>query len=169
MNVEISPDIWLEDKSTVNKADSKNSYEVLDIYPPIWLGLTFNRNPENPGKLPIPVVSPGMQPVNWFEDKSSLPTRNLFSPWKTCWMDPEKGNSLWQTSYNKQILQCTESSCHTLPLDHSVIHAQIDAFKEPYSHSLFRLCHFRSHEYLHLWTCETTWTPIIVLQCPRNW
>jgi hypothetical protein len=23
------------------------------------------------------------------------------------------GNSLWQTSYNKQILQCTESSCHT--------------------------------------------------------
>ncbi len=24
-----------------------------------------------------------------------------------------QGKSLWQTSYNKQILQCTESSCHT--------------------------------------------------------
>ncbi len=24
-----------------------------------------------------------------------------------------QGNSLWQTSYDKQILQCTESSCHT--------------------------------------------------------
>ncbi len=38
------------------------------------------------------------------------------------------------------------------PLDRIVIHAQLDAWKEPYSHFLFPLCHFLSHQYLQfLW------------------
>ncbi len=62
-----------------------------------------------------------------------------------------KVNYLWQISYKKN--SCNALEAHVTPsFRRIVIHAQLDACKQPYSHSLFPLCHFLIHQYLQfLW------------------